>query len=91
MFEKCYQCLPAWGATTTALSMITNSTVVFQEQGGAVIPGQVNRAFTAMDKLLTKYVYLRRFNMNGTCRIFPDTLSTFLVLCLTSQVSANLE
>ena len=51
--------------------MITNYTVVFQEQGGAVIPGEVNvmdRTFTARGLTpYTNYTFrVAGVNSNGT-------------------------
>ena len=53
--------------------MITNYTVVFQEQGGAVIPGEVNvmnRTFTASGLTPhTNYIFrVAGVNSNGTGR-----------------------
>ena len=57
--------------------MITNYTVVFQEQGGAVIPGEVNvmdRMFTASGLTPhTNYIFrVAGINTNGTGRFSND-------------------
>ena len=57
--------------------VITNYTVVFQEQGGAVIPGEVNvmdRTFTASGLTPhTNYVFrVAGVNSNGTGRYSSD-------------------
>ena len=59
--------------------MITNYTVVFQEQGGAVIPGEVNvmdRIFTAIGLTPhTNYIFrVAGVNSNGTGPYTNDTM-----------------
>ena len=61
--------------------MITNYTVVFQEQGGAVIPGEVNvidRTFTASGLTPhTNYIFrVAGVNSNGTGPYSNDTIIT---------------
>ena len=61
--------------------MITNYTVVFQEQGGAVIPGEVNvmnRTFTASGLTPhTNYIFrVAGVNSNGTGPYTNHTMVT---------------
>ena len=61
--------------------VITNYTVVFQEQGGAVIPGEVNvmdRTFTASGLTPhTNYIFrVAGVNSNGTGPYSNDTMFT---------------